>query len=145
MARNGFPKTVKVYTDGCAKGNPGPAAAGFVFEDIHGEVLEEGCAALGTATNNEAEYEALIKAMERCLELGVNSAFFFTDSQLMARQLNGVYKIKNPRIAKLASRAMALRRKFKQFQITDVPRTANTRADALANQGLRGEQAGAEQ
>lgn len=139
MTESKFPKTIKVYTDGCAKGNPGPAGIGFVFEDIDGNVLEEGCANLGVATNNEAEYHALIMALERCVELGISEAYFFTDSQLMARQLNGVYKIKNDRIAKLASRAMALRRKLDRFQITDIRREFNARADALSNEGLNSE------
>lgn len=131
-----LPKTLKIFTDGCAKGNPGPAGAGFVFEDVEGNVLDEGFAALGDTTNNEAEYRALILALERCAELGVKSAFFFTDSQLMAHQINGIYKIKNERIGQLIKRVMELRRKLEKFQITYVPREQNRRADKLANKAL---------
>lgn len=132
-----LPKTLKIFTDGCAKGNPGPAGAGFVMEDIEGNVFDEGCAALGETTNNEAEYRALILALERCAELGVKSAFFFTDSQLMAHQINGIYKIKNERIGQLIKRVMELRRKLEKFQITYVPREQNRRADKLANKALK--------
>ena len=140
-----MPKTIKVFTDGCAKGNPGPAGIGYVFEDIAGNVLDEGCGYLGKATNNEAEYNALIQAMERCIEKGLKSVFFFTDSQLMAHQINGIYKIKNARIAQLAKRVQAIRRKFDKFQLTHVPREMNRRADKLANKGVANmaEEAGA--
>jgi ribonuclease HI len=131
-----LPKTLKVFTDGCAKGNPGPAGAAFVFEDIEGNVVDEGFAALGETTNNEAEYRALILALERCEALGVKSAFFFTDSQLMAHQINGLYKIKNERIGQLIKRVMELRRKLTKFQITHIPREQNKRADKLANRAL---------
>ncbi len=132
-----FPKTVKVFTDGCAKGNPGPAGAGFVIEDIHGKVLDEGCAALGEATNNEAEYRALILALEHCLGLGIKTAYFFTDSELMAKQMNGEYRIKNERIAQLAKTAAGLIRRCEKFQISHVRRELNQRADKLANKALK--------
>lgn len=132
-----FPKTVKVYTDGCAKGNPGPAGAGIVLEDIQGAVLDESSVALGTATNNEAEYQALILGMERCLNRKIKSAYFFTDSELMAKQLNGIYKIKNGRLARLAERVEKLRGEFDSFQLAQVPRTLNRRADKLANLALK--------
>ncbi|MBI3736820.1 ribonuclease HI family protein [Candidatus Sumerlaeota bacterium] len=136
MTEKKLPKTIKVFTDGCAKGNPGPAGIGYVFEDIEGNVLDEGCGYLGEATNNEAEYNALIAAMERCAEKGIKAAFFFTDSQLMAHQINGIYKIKNARIAQLAKKVQTVRKKFDKFQLTYVPREQNRRADKLANKGV---------
>ena len=131
-----LPKTIKVFTDGCAKGNPGPAGVGYVLQSIDGLVLDEGFADLGIATNNEAEYRALIMAMERCIELGIKSAYFFTDSELMAKQLTGVYKIKNDRLAELAKKVSALRKQFEKFQLTHVRRELNARADKLANKAL---------
>lgn len=134
-----FPQTVKVYTDGCAKGNPGPAGAGFVLEDLSGEVLDRGAIALGRATNNEAEYRALILAMGRCLEHGVRIGLFYTDSELMARQLNGVYRIKSERLARLASEVKGLSARFENFSIAHVRRERNTEADRLANLALTDE------
>ncbi len=135
-----WPKTIKIFTDGCAKGNPGPAGIGFVVEDIEGNVLHEDCANLGEATNNEAEYEALIMSLEFCAKQKIKEAFFFTDSQLMAHQLNGIYKIKNERIARLAKRVQEIRlANLTKFQITYVPRESNRRADAMSNKGLEKE------
>lgn len=129
---------VRVFTDGCCKGNPGPTGAGFVIEDeATGDVIEEGCRPLGTGTNNEAEYQALILAMERCIELGLTRAHFHTDSQLMERQLNGIYKIKEPRMAQFARRVQELKKAFDRFQITSIRREFNKRADELANLGLK--------
>lgn len=131
-----FPAKVNVFTDGCAKGNPGPAGAGFVIEDLDGNPLAEDCEALGHATNNEAEYRALILAMQRCVELKIETAYFFTDSELMAKQIGGVYKIKNKRLAELAREVQGLRRNFKEFQIAHIPRERNQRADDMANAAL---------
>lgn len=131
-----FPKTVKVFTDGCSKGNPGRSGAGYVLEDIDGKVLDSNSAALGHATNNEAEYQALILAMERCIELGIGSAYFFTDSELMANQINGVYRIKKDELARLARRVNALRPRFDDFQLTYLSREKNKRADRLANEAV---------
>ena len=131
-----FPKTVKVFTDGSSKGNPGRSGAGYVLEDIDGNVLDSNSAPLGFGTNNEAEYQALILAMERCIELGIGSAYFFTDSELMANQINGVYRIKKERLAQLARRVEALRPRFDDFQLTYLSREKNKRADRLANEAV---------
>ena len=129
-------QTVRVYTDGCAKGNPGPAGAAFVVEDMDGAILGEGGIALGVATNNEAEYRALILAMEHCIENEIKHGLFHTDSQLMANQINGIYRIKNERMAALARRVNELIREFDTFNLSYVPREQNKRADKLANQAL---------
>ena len=130
-------RAVQVFTDGCAKGNPGQAGAGYVIQDLEGEVLVEGTASLGETTNNVAEYRALILAMERCVEGGVKSGYFFTDSELMARQVNGVYRIKNESLALLASKVFQLRDRFENFEIHHVRRNKNVRADQLANEALK--------
>ena len=105
-------------------------------EISNGNVLDSNSAALGHATNNEAEYQALILAMQRCLELGIGSAYFFTDSELMANQINGVYRIKNARLAQLAHSVKALRPRFDDFQLTYLSREKNKRADRLANEAV---------
>ncbi len=131
-----IPSEIQIFTDGCAKGNPGPAGAGIALLDMDGGLLEEDCQALGHATNNEAEYRALIFAMERCIEYGVRRPHFFTDSELMERQLNGIYKIKNERIGRLAARVNELRGEFDSFDIRHIRREKNKRADRMANEAL---------
>ena len=131
-----LPATVKVFTDGCAKGNPGPAGAAYVIQDIHGETLDERAVDLGEATNNEAEYEALIAAMERCAAGKVKTGFFYTDSELMAHQINGIYRIKSPRLAKLAQRVETLKERFEGFHLAHVRRSLNRRADRLASRAI---------
>lgn len=131
------PRTVKVFTDGCAKGNPGPAGAGFVIEDIQGEAIEEGSVPLGSATNNEAEYRALLLAMESCVKRRLKAAYFYTDSELMANQINGFYRIRSARLQRLFDRVDKLREKFDSFQIVHVPRKMNGRADELSNLALK--------
>jgi ribonuclease HI len=134
---------VKVYIDGCAKGNPGPAGAGFVVENLQGELIEEKSVALGDATNNEAEYRALILAMEHCLKMKMKAGYFYTDSELLANQLNGIYRIKSANLARLAERVDKLREKFDSFQLAHVPRELNARADRLANLALKPSRDGA--
>lgn len=133
-----IPSEIQIFTDGCAKGNPGPAGAGIALLDMDGGLLEEDCKALGHATNNEAEYRALIFAMERCIQYGVRRPHFYTDSELMERQLNGVYRIKNERIGRLAARVNELRGEFESFDIRHVRREKNKRADRMANEALIG-------
>ncbi len=132
----GYPDTVQIFTDGCAKGNPGPAGAGFVLKDAHGRVLFEASIALGRATNNEAEYRALLLALDHCVRGRVHHVVLFTDSLLMANQLNGIYRIRNGRLARLAEQAQALRHRFLTFQLKHIPRSRNVEADRLANQAI---------
>lgn len=124
---------VKVFIDGGSKGNPGPAAIGVVFTNLEGGTLHEISRRIGEATNNVAEYTALIMALKALAESGVDEAFFFSDSELLVRQVTGVYKIKSPGLLPLAVEAQALRRRLGRFQIVHVPREQNRRADQLAN------------
>ena len=135
-ARKSQPSSAKIFTDGCSKGNPGTAGAGFVVQDLDGEVLKEGSFALGHATNNEAEYRALILAMECCITLKISAGYFFTDSELMVRQIKGIYRIKNPRLIELAGEVARLKSHFDRFEIVHVPRASNQHADKLANQAI---------
>lgn len=137
-AKPGAPVAAKVYTDGCSKGNPGRAGAGWHIESADGKLNVEGCKDLGIMTNNEAEYMGLILALEDCLRLGVETLDLYTDSQLMARQIQGRYQVKNARIAKLHARAKSLLARFKRHRISDVRREFNARADELSNRALRG-------
>ena len=126
----------RLQADGAARGNPGPAAYGFVLTDSAGvEVAEEG-KALGHATNNVAEYRGLIAGLERARLLGVRRLAVRLDSELVVRQLRGEYRVKNPGLKPLYARASALCREFDEIDIQHIRREENKRADAVANAAL---------
>lgn len=128
---------VKIYTDGASKGNPGPSAAGILFTDVEGTPLFETGVYLGEVTNNVAEYEALIKALELVVDNGCPESFVFSDSALLVNQMNGKWKVRHPHMMPLIARAQELRRRLPRFQIVHVPRENNKRADELANLAIR--------
>jgi ribonuclease HI len=133
------PPVLRIHTDGASRGNPGKAAYGYVMEPEDGEAIEEaGC--LGTMTNNQAEYTALVRALEHALELGSHhSVLVHSDSELLVKQMNGEYRVKNEDLRDLFSRAQELRRRFDGgVTIRHVRRRANSRADALCNEVLDG-------
>jgi ribonuclease HI len=123
-------------TDGGARGNPGPAGIGVVLEDASGAVMAELGRPLGHATNNVAEYTALITGLEIALENGVTEVEVYVDSELVAQQVAGRWKIKNDTLRGLAVDARRLLDRFESAHITHVPRARNAAADALANQGM---------
>lgn len=124
----------KVYTDGASKGNPGKSGIGVaIYED--NVLIDIFCKFLGTKTNNEAEYLAIIKALERLDELNVNEADFFSDSQLLVRQLNGSYKVKADTIIPLYE-AVKFLLKNKKITFTWIEREKNKLADSLANKAI---------
>jgi ribonuclease H / adenosylcobalamin/alpha-ribazole phosphatase len=123
-------------TDGGARGNPGPAGIGVVLTSTNGDVLMEFGRGIGWATNNVAEYEALIAGLELALEHGVTEVTVALDSQLVVSQVKGEWKIKNDRLRALAVRARSLMDKFEDATIDYVPREKNVRADQLANTGM---------
>ena len=125
-----------VNTDGAARGNPGPAAIGVVIEDGEGRTVYEASRALGVRTNNEAEYLALIAALEYLKELRAAEADFRLDSELVVRQLTGQYKVKEPRLKTLHARATMLLNAVAKHRIRHVRREENARADELANEAL---------
>lgn len=130
----------KVNIDGAARGNPGPAAFAFVLVPEHGAPIEEkGC--LGSATNNVAEYTALVRALERAAELGAQHLLVHSDSELLVKQMNGEYRVKNESLKELYDEARALIRDFKDVKLVHVRREQNKRADALCNEALDGETA----
>jgi len=127
---------VIVHVDGGARGNPGPAAAACVIASPEGEVLGEHAQLLGTTTNNVAEYRALLLGLERSRELGASEIEVVGDSELIARQVRGLYKVKHEAMKPLHREAMAALGKFERWSIRTVPRAQNKRADALVNAAL---------
>ena len=133
--------TAVIYSDGGSRGNPGPSASGFVIMNEAGEVIAEGGAYLGETTNNIAEYQAVYLGLEKAQELGFRVVDFRMDSQLVARQLNGVYKIKHPELQPIHSRISELAHQFDRVTFTHVLREYNTLADGVVNKILDQRQA----
>ncbi|MGH2865661.1 MAG: ribonuclease HI family protein [Solirubrobacteraceae bacterium] len=127
---------VIVNVDGGARGNPGPAAAACVVRSAEGEVLDEHAQLLGTATNNVAEYRALLLGLGRAKELGADELELIGDSELIARQVQGRYKVKHPAMRPLYLEAMEKLGGFRRWSIRTVPRAQNADADALVNAAL---------
>lgn len=133
---NHGPRELHLYTDGASRGNPGQAAIGVVITEPGGELVEEISEAIGLATNNVAEYTALIRGLERALELGAGAVQVFSDSELMVRQLQGAYKVRNEGLIPLYEQAKRLLSRFAEAAVTHIPREQNSRADELANRAL---------
>jgi len=129
---------VVVHVDGGSRGNPGPAAAGAVVSAPDGAVLDEATRLIGAATNNVAEYEGLLLGLERARALGATEVHVVNDSELIARQVSGRYKVKHAQMKPLHARATAALQGFARWSIRSVPREQNARADALVNQALDG-------
>jgi ribonuclease HI len=128
---------VEIYCDGASRGNPGPAAAGALLTELGSKkVLAEVSQRLGIATNNEAEYAALILALKEARRLGAETVSIKADSQLVIRQLTGQYKVKHPGMKQRHAEAMGLLSGFPGWQASHVPREENSHADALANAAL---------
>jgi len=125
-----------LQVDGGSRGNPGPAAIGVVLSDREGRVLEEVAETIGVATNNVAEYRAVLRGLERAIALGAREVEIVGDSELVARQLTGAYKVKHPAIKRLHQEAIAALRGLERWRIRSVPRAQNARADALVNAAL---------
>jgi len=124
-----------LYCDGAARGNPGPAAYGYIIFE-NDQTLAEAGECLGIATNNVAEYEGLIQGLEHCIALGANSVVIRTDSELIAKQLRGEYKVRSPHLLPLYQRAKTLLSRLEKGRIEHVRRHLNKEADALANKAL---------
>jgi ribonuclease HI len=126
-----------VHIDGAARGNPGPAAYALTL-DRPGHPPAEEAQPMGKATNNVAEYTALVKALERAADLGVRSLAVFSDSELIVKQMNGEYKVKNADLQGLYREAQDLRQRFDRVTLAHVRRAENKRADFLCNEALDG-------
>ena len=126
-----------VHIDGGARGNPGPAGAGIVVRcRDDGVSLREAGFFLGKATNNQAEYSALIRGLEAAAELEADEVEVFSDSELLVRQMSGQYRVKNAVLRSLFDRARKLAERFGRFAVQHVPREQNTEADRLVNQAI---------
>ena len=127
-----------VFVDGASRGNPGPAAIGVVFQEKKGKTLKKISLAIGLATNNVAETLALIFALQEAIIMKAEDLQVFTDSELIARQFSGEYKIKDASLKLLALLVNHLRQGFKHVSVTHVPREKNKLADEAANEALDG-------
>ena len=127
---------VIIYTDGGARGNPGPAGIGVVIYDEKKVLLATHKRYIGEATNNQAEYQAVIFALEKALELGAKRVDFKLDSELVVKQLRGEYKVKNEQLAILVQDVLQLSNKFLQINYSHVPREQNELADQLVNEAI---------
>src|SRR3990167_1401230 len=125
-----------IHTDGGSRGNPGPSASGAVLKDAHGNVLAEISKYLGMTTNNQAEYTAIVLGLEKARELGAKDIRVFMDSELAVRQLAGIYRVKNPELAKRFLEVKNLIHAFDRVEFSHVPREKNKEADALVNRAL---------
>jgi ribonuclease HI len=135
-ARNNV-RIAKAYVDGASKGNPGDAGIGIAMFSLEGKKIAQISRAIGLATNNIAEYTALIEALHLAKRMGVRQLFVLGDSQLMVHQMNGVYKIKNVEILQKVKEAKALTKEFEKFTISYIAREHNTLADALSTAQLK--------
>ena len=124
-----------IYIDGASRNNPGPSSIGVVIQQGEHIVSQFG-KYIGETTNNVAEYTACIEALKKAKKLGIVSVELFSDSQLLVRQINGEYRVRDPHLQKLMGDLQHEKNTFTQFRIHHIPREKNTQADALANQAL---------
>ena len=127
---------VIIFTDGAADPNPGPAAIGAVIKDEAGRILARISQRIGRATNNQAEYQAIISALEKAIKLGARRVDLYSDSELVVKQLNGSYRVKAPALKPLYQQVKKLQGLFEHFTVTHIPRQRNSEADNLANKAL---------
>lgn len=127
---------VVVHVDGGARGNPGPAAVGVVVSDADGAVLERRAETIGETTNNVAEYRALLLGLERARALGADAVELVNDSELVAKQVNGEYRVRHPAMRPLHAAALEALSGFSRWSLRSVPRAQNADADALVNAAL---------
>lgn len=133
---------LRTYSDGAARGNPGPAGIGGIAEDQYGRRLVEVCEYLGESTNNVAEYQALIVVLERSEGLGFDGVMILTDSELLANQVTGGFKVKSEALRPLADRVKALLAQYRRVEVKHIPREHNRQSDFLANRAIEEGMAG---
>jgi ribonuclease HI len=127
-----------IHVDGASRGNPGQAGCGIFICDKEGRVVKKVRKKLGIATNNVAEYTALVTALEEAVGLGAHSVRIFADSELMVKQIKGQYRVKNEGLKPLYAKAISIIDGFEKFSITHVLRAKNKDADKLANEAIDG-------
>ena len=130
------PSRLIIFTDGAARGNPGPAGAGVYIIDANGNPVDEIAQFLGHATNNVAEYRALLLGMERARDLGARQVEIRADSELVVRQMRGEYRVRSPGLQPLFQRAQTLEKAFDVVEYVHVRRELNRDADRLANRAI---------
>jgi len=127
---------VIINADGAARGNPGPAAIGATIKDEGGNLIASISRRIGVTTNNQAEYRAIITALEKAVSLGAKHVVLKSDSELVVQQINGRYKIKNVALRPLYQEVVKLTGSLESFTVSYVPRSRNAEADKLANKAL---------
>jgi len=127
---------VIIFTDGASRGNPGPAAIAAIIHDEAGKPIASLSRRIGTTTNNEAEYRAIIAALQKAVSLGAREVELKSDSELVVRQINGSYRVKAPALKPLYQQVKKLQGFVERLTITHISRRQNTRADRLANKAL---------
>ncbi len=132
---------LKLYVDGASRGNPGEAGAGFYLVDEDGNEILRGRRFLGRMTNNAAEYQALILGLREALGAGGTFVEIYTDSELVARQMKGIYNVRNKRLRTLYREAVELLEGFHGYELIPIRREENREADRLANEAIDGEKA----
>jgi ribonuclease HI len=130
------PVLLHLFIDGASRGNPGHSAAGIVIRDPGGVLLDEEALYLGTGTNNEAEYEALIRALEKAAAMEAKTLVVHSDSELVVRQMQVLYRVREPRLRTLYFKAVSLLENFRDVTFVHIPREKNRQADGLANRAL---------
>ena len=127
-----------LYTDGASRGNPGPSAIGAVIRDEKGNTLARISRRIGSTTNNQAEYRATIAALEKAVSLGATSVELRADSELLVKQINGRYHVKNALLRPLYQQVVSLIGSLEDFKAVHIPRARNAEADSLANKAFNG-------
>jgi ribonuclease HI len=127
---------VVIHTDGAARGNPGPAAIGVIVTDETGNLLARISRHIGMTTNNQAEYQAIIAALDKAITMGARHVVLKSDSELVVKQINGRYKIKSTALRPLYQKVVQLIGSLESFAISYIRREQNAAADALANEAL---------
>ena len=130
-------KRVVIHADGASRGNPGPAAIGATIKDEQGRLIASISQGIGRTTNNQAEYKAVIASLEKAIRLGAKQVDISLDSQLVARQISGQYRVKNAALKPLYQEVRRLLILLEGFTITHIPRQQNTEADNLASMALK--------
>jgi len=125
-----------IYIDGASRGNPGPAGIGIAVSGLKGESLAEESVFIGETTNNVAEYRALLAALKKAKEMGARSIQVMTDSELLFRQMRGLYRVRSPKLIALFQEVVTRVNEFADFELQHVPRAANRKADRLANHAI---------
>lgn len=124
------------FIDGASRGNPGESAFAFIIGNENGEIIYQASGRIGIATNNEAEYRALLEALDRISHLGIQEITIFSDSQLLVNQINGTYRVHSPKLFSLYREARAKISRFRKFSLIHIDRARNSRADRLASEIL---------